>query len=213
MPEGNVFIPGTQVMLEVKRLTEGKVTTFFRGCKEDHYIILDYPYYENGVPFPVKDGMSCIVRFLYQGKAYAFESKIMRTSKYPYPFLFIRYPEDVDNINLRNSERYPIRIPVFFNRQALEGDLKNYSSGTLLDLSEKGCLLEGNESVEQEKILFLAFNLPNQEGIKNLAAKVKRISRRDEFYRLGMMFMVSEDPDIEKIKEYLSYLAALQIQA
>jgi len=209
-----IFLPGTQVMFEVPQLLSPKCTTFFRGFKEHHYIILDFPYDPSGVPLPLKDQMSCVVRFLFQGKVYGFESQIQQTSKYPYPFVFINYPKELNYINLRSSERYPIRIPAVYSKEALAilGSLEGHPAGVMLDLSEKGCLLETNQSIELETPLFLAFNLPNQELIQNLAAKVKRISRKDEAYQLGLMFMVSEDPDIEKIRNYLSFLSGLQIQ-
>ena len=213
MIDSRIFMPGTQVKFEVPRTLDTKGQTFFRGYREDHYIILDYPCNDNRVPLPLKDKMKCIVRFLYQGKAYAFESEIQRTARYPYPFIFINYPDKLDNINLRNSERFSIRFPTFYNQEALEGALENYPSGMMLDLSEKGCLLETKQLLEQETLLFLAFNLPDQALIKNLVAKVKRISKKEEVYRLGMMFMVSEDPDIEKIRAYLSYMSAIQAQA
>jgi c-di-GMP-binding flagellar brake protein YcgR len=213
MPDSGIFVPGTQVMFEVPRSLETKGQTFFRGCKEDHYIILDYPNNANGVPLALKDQMPCIVRFLFQGKVYAFETEIIRTVRYPYPFVFIHYPQELDYINLRNSERYPIRIPAVFSEQAIEGSVEGNPEGRMLDLSERGCLLEAKRLFDLDTLLFLAFNLPNEEMIMNLAAKVRRISRKEETYYLGLQFLVSEDPDIEKIRRYLAYLEALQIQA
>lgn len=212
MLDSAIFLPGTQVLFEVPHLSGVKSQTFFRGCREDHYIILDYPYNSNGVPLPLKDGMPCIIRFICQGKVYAFPSEIQRTVRYPYPFVFINYPQELDHINLRNTERYPIRIPTVYSEQALEGTHDGCPSGQLLDLSETGCLLETDQRFDLETLLFLAFNLPNQEPIKNLSVKVKRISRKEEAYQLGLQFVVSEDPDIEKIRNYLSYLQSLRIQ-
>ena len=212
MTDSSIFMPGTQAMFEVPLLLNSKCHTFFRGCKEYEYIILDYPCKTDGIPLFLEEYMKCIVRFLFQGKVYAFESEIRKTVKYPYPFVFISYPEKMDNINLRSSERYAIRLPAFYNQQALEDTLEKNPAGLLLDLSEKGCLLETGRPLEVETHISLAFALPNQTMIKNLAAKVKSISRKDETYRLGLIFMVSEHPDIEKIREYLSYLGGLQIQ-
>jgi c-di-GMP-binding flagellar brake protein YcgR len=212
MPDSGIFLPGTQVMFEVPRSLETKGQTFFRGLKEDHYIILDYPNNANGVPLVLKDQMPCVVRFLFQGKVYAFQSEIIRTIRFPYPFVFIQYPQKLDYINLRNSERYPIRIPTVFSKQAMEGPLEGILEGRILDLSDRGCLLETNQAVELDALIFLAFTLPNEESIKNLAVKVRRISKKEEAYYLGLQFMISEGPDLEKINRYLSYLQLLQVQ-
>ncbi|MBA4393585.1 MAG: hypothetical protein C0407_08535 [Desulfobacca sp.] len=212
MPESGIFVPGTQVMFEVPRSLEAKGQTFFRGCKEDHYIILDYPNNASGVPLTLRDQMPCIVRFISHGKVYAFKSEIIRTVRYPYPFVFIQYPQELDYINLRNSDRYHIRIPTDFSEQALEGSMEENPEGRLLDLSERGCLLTTTKHFDLDTLLFLAFNLPNEEMIMNLAAKVRRISRKDETYHLGMQFLVTEDPDIDKIRRYLTYLQALQLE-
>jgi c-di-GMP-binding flagellar brake protein YcgR len=212
MPDSGIFLPGTQVMFEVPRSLETKGQTFFRGCKEDHYIILDYPHNANGVPLVLKDQMPCIVRFLFQGKIYAFQSEIIRTIRFPYPFVFIHYPQKLDYINLRNSERYPIRITTVFSKQTMEGPLEGNLEGRILDLSDRGCLLETNQPVELDVLIFLTFALPNEEAIQNLAVKVRRISKKEETYYLGLQFMISEGPEIEKINRYLSYLQLLQVQ-
>jgi c-di-GMP-binding flagellar brake protein YcgR len=210
--DASLFLPGTAVMFESPRLLDSRSQTFFRGCKEDEYIILDFPLNDNGVPLALKDGLPCVVRFLFQGKAFAFEAEIQKGVRYPYPFIFITYPTELDNINLRNSERHTVRLPVFYHHKAIE-KVSSAMTGNILDLSEKGCLLEADQSQPPDTLLFLALTLPNQKTIKNLAAKVRRVSRRDEKFQLGLMFMVSEDPDIEKIKEYLSHLKSLQIPA
>jgi c-di-GMP-binding flagellar brake protein YcgR len=212
MPDISLFLPGTQVLFEIPHLSEARCQTFFRGCRQDHYIILDYPYYSNGVPLPLKDGMDCVVRFIFQGKVYAFQSQVQKAIRYPYPFVFINYPPKLAQINLRSTERYPILIPTVYSERALEGIQEGSLSGQLLDLSESGCLLETDQRFEMETLLFLAFKLSNQDSIMNLAGKVKRISRKEESYHLGLQFVVSEDPDIEKIKIYLSYLNLLRIQ-
>jgi c-di-GMP-binding flagellar brake protein YcgR len=208
----SLFLPGTPVMFEAPRLIDSRSQTFFRGCKEDEYIILDYPLSENGVSLALKDGMRCIVRFLFQGKAFAFEADIQKAVRYPYPFIFVTYPDELVNINLRNSERHSVRLPVFYHHKAIE-KVSSALTGTILDLSEKGCLLETDQPQNPDTLLFLALTLPNQKTIRNLATKVRRVSRRDEKFLLGLMFMVSEDPDIEKIKEYLSHLKSLQTPA
>ncbi len=156
--------------------------------------------------------MACIIRFLFQGKVYAFQSEIQKTIRYPYPFVFINYPDQLDHINLRDTERYPLLIPTVYSERALEGKPEDCLSGHLLDLSESGCLLKTEQRFESETLLFLAFDLPNGDSVLNLAGKVKRISRKEESYHLGLHFVVSEDPDIEKIKIYLSYLNLLRIQ-
>lgn len=213
MPDCEIFLPGTPVMFEIPRSLEGKCPTYFRGYKEDHYIILDYPNNANGIPVPLKDQTSCIIRFIYEGKVYAFKSEIIRAVRYPFPLVFIQYPQALDNINLRNVERHNIRIPAIYSLKAMEEHQKGNPEGRLLDLSEAGCLLETIHSIEVGTMLFLAFRLPNEGRIQNLAAKVRRAFKKEETYHLGLQFMITEDPDIERIKRYLAYLLSSQVQA
>ena len=211
--DSSLFIPGTTVLFESPHIADSRTQTFFRGCKQDEYLILDYPENETGVPLTLKDGMPCIIRFLHQGRAFAFQSIIDKVLRYPYPFIFVTYPSELDSLNLRDSERHNVRFQAVYHQKSAEDAPKDDQIGTILDLSDRGCLLETDQPQTQESLLLLSFKLPNQKAIKNLAAKVRRISRREESYRLGLMFMVSEDPDIEKIREYLSYLATFQVTA
>jgi c-di-GMP-binding flagellar brake protein YcgR len=212
MLEAGIFLPGTPVMFTVSGAVGKKGHTFFRGCNEGHYIILDRPNDDKGVPLSLKDHMPCIVRFLFQGMVYAFQSKIIRVISYPYPFVFIEYPQKIDSINLRNDERYAVQIPAIFSEQAMESTEEGNLQGNLIDLSVTGGLLEVNRSFNSDTLLFLAFNLPNEELILNLACKVRRITKKEETYHLGLKFSVLEDPDIEKIKRYLGFLGTLKIQ-
>lgn len=213
MPDCEIFLPGTPVMFEIPRSLEGKCPTYFRGYKEDHYIILDYPNNANGIPIPLKDQTPCIIRFIFAGKVYAFESEIIRAVRYPFPLVFIQYPQALANINLRNVERHSIRIPAIYSLQAMEEHQKGNQEGRLLDLSAAGCLLETTHAIEVETLLFLAFRLPNEERIQNLVAKVRRASKKEEAYHLGLQFMITEDPDIEKIKRYIAHLQSSPVQA
>lgn len=119
MVKSEIFLPGTRVMFEVTYLPDAKFHTFIRGCKENHYIILDYPLTSLGTPLNLKEAMRCVARFLSQGKVYGFQSEIQKITRYPYPFIFINYPRHIDCINLRNTTRIPIRIPVVYSRQPI----------------------------------------------------------------------------------------------
>jgi c-di-GMP-binding flagellar brake protein YcgR len=208
--DSGIFCPGTSVLFESPRLPDSRTQTFFRGCKQDEYLIIDHPQNDIGIPLMLKDGMPCIIRFLYEGKAFAFQSVIDKVLRYPYPFIFVTYPRELENLNLRNSERHNVRFPAVYNHKSGDKTSKTDLQGTILDLSAKGCLLETDHPQNPDSIVLVSFSLPNQKDIKNLAAKVRRVSKREETYRLGLMFMVSEDPDIVKINEYLSYLGTLQ---
>jgi c-di-GMP-binding flagellar brake protein YcgR len=208
--DSGIFCPGTSVLFESPRLPDSRTQTFFRGCKQDEYLILDYPQNDIGVPLALKDGMPCIIRFLHEGKAFAFQSEIDKVLRYPYPFIFVTYPTELENLNLRDSERHNVRFPGVYNHKSADGTSKNDLPGVILDLSAKGCLFETVHPQNPDSIILVSFSLPNQKNIKNLAAKIRRVSKREETYRLGLMFMVSEDPDIEKINEYLAYLGSLQ---
>ncbi|MBA4393586.1 MAG: hypothetical protein C0407_08540 [Desulfobacca sp.] len=211
MPESGIFLPGTKALIEIPQLLDSKSQTFFRGYKEDQFIILDFPHDAKGGPLPLKDLMPCIVRFFFQGKEYSFKSEIQKILPNTYPLVFINYPQAFDSISLRNSERCSMRIPTVYSRQLLEGDQEEQPVGQMLDLSEMGCLLEADQCQELDDRLFLTFTLPNQDVIKNLEAKIRRISRKGDLHHLGVLFVNSTDPRLQKIRTYLSFLESFQL--
>lgn len=200
-------------MLEFAYLPDAKFHTFIRGCKENSYIILDYPLNPGGTPLNLKELLRCVVRFLFQGKVYGFQSEIQKIARYPYPFIFINYPREIDCINLRKTSRIPLRIPVVYCREPIASSPAGYPTGYLLDLSDNGCLLETTEPLETGAAYFLSFELPNQDLIKNLPAQIKRVARKENSYHQGTMFQNTEGPEMAKVQEYLSYLKRLQLQA
>jgi len=211
MTESRIFMPGSFANFEIPHSAVIKSSTYIRGCKEGHYIILDHPLEKNDVQVMLQNDMPCIVRFLYQGKIYAFESRIMEIVKVPFPFIFTTYPEKLESINLRSTDRYPIQLSASFHLEGMENE--NNSPGTLLDLSETGCLLRTDHPQKTETLLSLTFSLPNGESIKDLSVCVKRVSRNDVAFLLGLQFMGKEDRGIEKISKYLSHLKDLQINS
>jgi c-di-GMP-binding flagellar brake protein YcgR len=211
MVPASIFIPGIRVILELVHPVGHKYFTFIRGLKPNEYIIMDYPLDAASCPIFLKDNSPCVVRFLSQGKVYRFQSRVRITTRYPYPFIFIDYPLNIDHLNLRKTNRVPVRLPVKFVTKTPEEAREKHQEGIILDLSGDGCLLMTSEPMTSEGTLYLTFSLPNQDLISNLAAVIRRSARKDEGYHHGVSFPAGQDIELVKVRTYLDCLEALQL--
>jgi c-di-GMP-binding flagellar brake protein YcgR len=205
-----LFKPGTPISLELPRENNSKLNTFFLGSKKDEYVFVDFPFTSNRY-LPVEEDAPCIVRFVTDGKVYAFQSFILKVIKHPFSFLLIAYPQSVDQVNLRSSDRYRVKLDVSYSQNGQDSSDDDRSKGQLIDISEGGCLLKATAPCALETTLCLFFTLPEIGDIKDLEASVQRINKGEDDYELGLRFSNSQSPNHKLIRNYLNQIDKLQI--
>ncbi len=136
--------PGKNLDLQISHPVSVRLKLTLVGYELGKYIILKYPRVAN--PSDYKDvlveGNVVIVRYLLEGskgECFAFRSSIKSVCQYPERFIFLAYPEKIENRQLRRQQRNTIYLPASImiedSTQAQESQL----SGVIVDISEKGC--------------------------------------------------------------------------
>ncbi|MBI2435181.1 MAG: flagellar brake protein, partial [Candidatus Hydrogenedentes bacterium] len=108
-----------------------------RGWRLQQHLILDRPRDNNGAYAVLEERSPCVIRYLRDGKACAFESQILSWEKHrSSPYLRIRWPHDLTFSTFRKHERVPLKLACTVVRQ---DGLK--TTEELWDLSAAGCRL------------------------------------------------------------------------
>lgn len=154
---------------------------------ETSFILADMPKNYANAGFEFNSPLT--VRFLRDGKVYAFKTMLTRVHSQP-PLLVMAYPDKVEFHNMRSDERIGIIFPARITEDG--GSLSKM--GAVLDISARGARI-GLDEVNGIKVggkLNLSFTLPNGAEVGNLAAVVRSISDENGKYLLGTSFVGHE---------------------
>jgi c-di-GMP-binding flagellar brake protein YcgR len=158
----------------------------------------------SGMPLLTTIGTQCVVRFVDKGVMYGFTSNVAHIQQDPLKILFLTYPDQVEMIELRSEERFPVSFEAEIFYQ--EGDDLKSVGGTVVDLSRSGCRFLGPLFFDVGDSVLLSFQLKDGITIDKLASEVRN-SRTVEAgqYEFGIKFESTQ----AEIEEFICQLADL----
>jgi len=136
--------PGKSLDLQINHPIPLRLKLPLIGYDLGNYIILKYPRSANTSEYKdvLIEGNVLIVRYLMEGnkgECFAFRSSIKNITQYPEKFIFIEYPNKIENRQLTSTakNKHP---PACNNHVRGAGHKKGTQiSGIIADISTKGC--------------------------------------------------------------------------
>ena len=175
------------------------------GWKKEGAIIIDTPFL-NGAYVSLSFGCNCIVRYIYHGQAFGFETKVLKNINDPnFPLLFLAYPDEICKTSLREHARaqtyIPVKMEILIDRQIVGLD------GHILDLSVGGCLLEivthDNLDIKLGDEIKIFFSLPGPtDQIIEIQSVIRRIQTIQDNTKMGVQFINVSDDILTKIRSF-----------
>ena len=162
----------TAVPITVQRMRSGAgdrhAGTLVGNIQKDYLIIsgLDDVELEIGEPI--------VVRMIHQNVVHGYQTTVQGVIDAPVRLYVIAYPERVESVNLRKSERLKVFFPANVRAQAepgIEGDLLMLN-GMLLNLSAGGCCFTSKRSVQPASRISLSFCFPGETHVHTLTGQV-----------------------------------------
>lgn len=179
------------------QLDHGKHPSFFRGYSYPKYILLDGPT-SHGSPVVAVSGAPYVVRFVSGGMVYGYDSMLMKQYTTPVNLWVMRYPDEIQTVNLRKSQRVSTFIPSTLT--SAQGDV----TGALIDISEGGGLFSSPNRVEAQsgQSAHMDMALPGGERVEGLECKICSIKSVNGKVLLGINFNPRDTANIQKIKSF-----------
>lgn len=139
------------------------------GAEKPHVLIVSPPQVE-GQALQLMKAMPCVVRFLHQGQMVGFRSEVLRILSEPTHLIFLRYPDQIEQLSLRGHERLQCSFPgVLRVEQKIGASVpKRGYFGFVIDLAPGGC---------QFAIPFLNHICPSEEA-RQIREKTELDERR-----------------------------------
>ncbi|MCP3876550.1 MAG: flagellar brake protein [Desulfobacteraceae bacterium] len=130
--EGIYIDIGTKVYMEIDDVNFS-VTSIFIGLLRDEFMIVTLPKRYKSVKNKLFPNNKMVVKYLYEGSVYAFQTSVIEMITDPIRALAIEYPKVVQKRELRVTKRNNVVIPG-------RAEAKNTEfSVVVFDLSKKGC--------------------------------------------------------------------------
>ncbi len=169
------------------------------GAKHGEFIIVDEPIIR------ISDHIVSIVEgpvhcwFLKDGTKYSFESTILK--KLDDGLTFLEYPKYFNVEHLRKHERVKVNLETRFTIE----DRKEFHKGSILDISQGGCMLktDGVVIIPEQSRLTLSFVLPNDRVVNNIEGVARHVTynRMKQATEVGIQF-TGPKSEVTKIAEF-----------
>jgi len=157
--------------------------TLLIGWKKDRFLVGDTPVL-SGKPVSIPKGSYFIGHFQSYRTVYGFETSVLDVKTEPYPIIFLAYPNIVKEMYLRRHQRTKINTPASIYSIVTR-------NGSIMDISEGGCLLETEYSYDVGSQFYLSFALPEGPKVEHVKAVVRNVRRRFNKILLGIEFAES----------------------
>lgn len=204
--EERFFDVGLILFIELKGgNTNFRYKTTMVGWKTGRVIIIDAPLL-NGAYINLSAGWDCIVRYIYRGEAFGFETKVLRSiNDFDFSLIYLAYPKKICRISLRKHKRVQTYLPAKMEIQ-IESHPEELE-GYILDLSVGGCLLQlianNNLNLKLEDNVKVSFSLPRiTDQAITIQSAIRRIQTIRDDTKIGLQFIDVSDDILTKIHSF-----------
>ncbi|MBF0225887.1 MAG: flagellar brake protein [Desulfobacterales bacterium] len=193
---------GTKLHLEIEGI-EFPVSSFFIGMVSNEYIIVASPSKFNMVKDKCFPGNMFIVKFLYAGIVYAFQTKLIDCITQSIRVVVLEYPKLIQSHQLRNLKRNTAFIPAKIENK------KEITTGVIVDVNKKGCccMLNGQQTGRKPLYKFDLITLrpqfPGVDGERQIDGKIKNVSKKGNELFVGIEFSNVSDETEKIIANYV----------
>lgn len=168
----------------------GRFRSVVRGWHKSKLLILDRPQ-ASGQIVPIHREETCLVRFLCDGTACGFESRVLDfDTRSPIAHFRLSWPGRVKIIAFRKHPRVAVTVPCEYHLGEKTG------TGELRDVSQGGCGVWVAETIEPGAELSLAFTLPGGSPMDRVNAVVRNVRDCDGGGLLGCEF-IADQSDVQ----------------
>jgi c-di-GMP-binding flagellar brake protein YcgR len=202
---------GTRLQFVIEGV-EGNFKSHLIGMEPEKYLVirapLSTPY--GSIRHKFFRGNKVVVRYLYKGTVFGFQSELIEDLYAPLKLLFLKYPQIIEEHNLRSSERVSCLLPIRTRFKEGEDEV----DGFITDLSEMGCCsvykrVKGRRlpSVDIEDPLTILCQFPKVGSEQIIPGRVKTTKNDKDHLSLGIMF-TEVDPKLRNI--IVQYITAVR---
>ncbi len=200
--EGIYIDIGTWVYLEIDGVSFS-VTSIFIGLLKDEFMMVTFPKRYKSVKNKLFVGSKMVVKYLYDGSVYAFQTAVIETITNPIRAIAIEYPKVVQKRELRVVKRNNVIIPGRVEAKRTE------FNAVVFDMSKHGCRFKYRENkahfapLREGDIFRLYCQFPGISDEIGCMACVRNVSREQGQFSIGAEFEDMPDNFLTPLMHFL----------
>ena len=181
---------GTEIQLEIDGVAS-RLQTQLIGIDTDRILIVKTPTMSQigGINVKLFAGNRVIVRYVFEGVVYGFETAIVEAISSPLRLLFLAYPKLVTARTIRSNPRINTSLPARLKAGETGAD------GTVTDISISGCQLEmrrdhlpATAKLDVDTDVELTLQLPGVGGDFQIRGKLRSVRSGERKLEAGISF-------------------------
>lgn len=133
-------VGGTVQLQVIDSFDEARYVVNLIGYLDGQSLIVTAPV-SDGKLASLREGQNLIVRIFSGNRIYGFSSTVLKSARFPFHYLHLAYPEEVQNVLVRKARRVSIELVVLVHNNARLDQARNGFAGAIIDISRTGALL------------------------------------------------------------------------
>lgn len=190
---------GTELQVEFADVSISTYSALV-GMESDIYMVIKCPTPYNLIKQKLYTGNELIIKYLFAGTVYAFQSRIVDSISRPFKLLFIEYPKIIEKHELRSYKRAKCFFPTKLIFEQKE------CPGLVIDISRKGCKCQikmiGGEKYPPFKLderIYLFSKFPGIEGDVEIVGTIRNLKKNKQEILMGVSFSKTNPEYIQQI--------------
>jgi hypothetical protein len=194
-PPALMIDSGTKLHIKIEGISSIPISSLFVGMEVDEYIAIKPPAPFTSIKHKIFPGSQFVIRYLFKGAIYAFQTKVIDMISKPIRLVFMEYPKMVADRNIRSSKRTRAFIPAILKNEVHRRDV------VITDISKKGCRIQFLNSGKERHTLprkddqvTLNCQFPGVEGERQVLGTIRNFEKKKDYLTFGVEFTdVSKD--------------------
>lgn len=201
-----MFPVGSSIQI-IGYLDKRKLNSRVIGWSEGEFVVIEHPLLQGELALIPKDA-AVVCRGTVEGRTYAFKSHVLHVMTQPFNYIFLRYPQGIQEVTARQG--------LWVNIEAKAGMILSPSDtsipsaglkeveGVVHNVSAEGCnvSLPKESDLKAVACVFLSFELPNGTSVKHLKGTVPSDSPLDGEGAVELHFDEG-DPNASPVFDFL----------
>jgi c-di-GMP-binding flagellar brake protein YcgR len=202
---------GTRMQFQLgEKGQEFKTAGFLAGMISDEYLMIRVPAIP-GILSRLNENDLIVVRYVYAGNVYGFNSTISNYIQKPALIVFLSYPAAVEIVNLRKAQRVECLFPATVKTD--KGDHK----AVIVDISQGGCRVcldhgaSQSSSFDIDQTIGLSFHLPGVAEEQVIDSRIRVLKKDTQLSEMGIKFDEEDTAVLNNVKQYIETASLQQI--
>ncbi len=178
---------------DVNRVAATRFKTHIRGWRREAHIIIDRPRAESGSYVALQDNQGCVIRFLNEGYACAFDAYVIDwDTRKSNAYCRLTWPSEVQYLPFRKFERLTLDLPC-----ELEFSATHRVPAAMRDMSMGGCGAVCEVGCEKDAHIKLHATLPDGTVLDGVEVVVRNARPQGSRFFLGCEYLPNQ-PVVER---------------